>query len=76
MYYEEISSKKREEMELELYNAVLTEFRREEVQTNIYKYEVVIQDINFVTCMTDEEVRLSAGYAIDLLEELKVLAYL
>ena len=73
MYYKVISSEKRMEMEQELYNAVLTEFRREEVQTNIYKYEVVIQDLNFVTCMTDEEVRLSAGYTIDLLEELKVI---
>ena len=35
------------------------------LENDFYKYEVSIQNIKFITYMTDEELKLSAGYAVD-----------
>lgn len=41
------------------------------IEEGFYKYEVQIQNIRFVTYMSEDEVELSARLAIDILEELK-----
>ena len=69
--YVKISNAIRKEIEEKFYASIIREFRREEVEENFYKYEVVLQDIKFVTYMSDKELRLSVGLAIDLLEELR-----
>lgn len=69
--YAKISNEIRKQIEMEFYTSIIRDFRRDEVEENFYKYEVILQDIKFITYMSDEELRLSAGLAIDLLEELK-----
>ena len=69
--YVKISDEVRKKMVAEFQESVKTEFRKDRIKDDLYKYEVVLQDIYFVTYMTDEEVKLSAQFTIDLLEELK-----
>ena len=69
--YLRISDAERRQLGEEWYECVVNDFRKEMVENGFYKYEVVLQNIRFITYMTDDELRLSAGYAVDLLEELK-----
>lgn len=69
--YQEIGSEERSLLEEDFYTSIVDNYRRDKVKDNIYKYEVVLQQVKFVTYMTDEEVRAAVGLAIDLLEELK-----
>ncbi|MBR5127840.1 MAG: hypothetical protein IKU69_05380, partial [Roseburia sp.] len=69
--YTELNEKERRQLVEEWYECIVRDFRKEIVKDDFYKYEVIIQNIKFITYMTDEEVRLSAEFAIDLLEELK-----
>lgn len=69
--YEKISETKRNEIQNELFNTVVDCFRKEKLEDGFYKYEVPLQEIRFVTAMTDEELRDSARLTIDLMEELK-----
>lgn len=41
-------------MVAEFQESVKTEFRKDRIKDDLYKYEVVLQDIYFVTYMTDE----------------------
>ena len=78
--YEKISETKRNEIQNELFNTVVDCFRKEKLEDGFYKYEVPLQEIRFVTAMTDEELKDSAQLTIDLMEELKkvilIIAYL
>ena len=69
--YEKISETKRNEIQNELFNTVVDCFRKEKLEDGFYKYEVPLQEIRFVTAMTDEELKDSARLTIDLMEELK-----
>ena len=69
--YEKISETKGNEIQNELFNTVVDCFRKEKLEDGFYKYEVPLQEIRFVTAMTDEELKDSARLTIDLMEELK-----
>lgn len=69
--YEKISETERNEMQDELFNTVVDCFRKERLEDGFYKYEVPFQDIQFVTAMTDKELKDCARLTIDLMEELK-----
>lgn len=69
--YVKISDEAHKKLAEEFQESVVSEYRRNMIEGNYYKYEVVLQNINFVTYMTDDELKLSAQLAIDLLEELK-----
>lgn len=69
--YVAISDEERRELEEAWCECVVEEFRKEMVEKDCYKYEVVLQDIKFITYMTNEELKLSAEFATALLEELK-----
>ena len=69
--YAIISEEKRRCLEKEWYEGVVRDYRKEMVESDFYKYEVIIQNIKFITYMTDDELKMSAGLAVDLLEELK-----
>ncbi|MBR5565667.1 MAG: hypothetical protein IKW08_05810 [Roseburia sp.] len=69
--YTALNEKERRRLVEEWYECIVRDFRKEIVKDDFYRYEVIIQNIKFITYMTDEEVRLSAEFAIDLLEELK-----
>lgn len=71
--YEMLSQEDREEIEQEYYDVVVREFRGDRIEEGFYKYNVQLQDISFVTAMTDEEINQSAKYALDLMEELKAM---
>lgn len=69
--YVTISDEERRQFQEAWYECAVSDFRKDMVDKDVYKYEVVLQDIRFITYMTDEELKLSAGFAVDLLEELK-----
>ena len=71
--YSRISDAERRQLGEEWCGCVVNDFRKEMVENDFYKYEVVLQNIRFITYMTDDDLRLSAGFAVDLLEELKNL---
>ena len=62
--YVKISDEVRKKMVAEFQESVKTEFRKDRIKDDLYKYEVVLQDIYFVTYMTDEEMKLSAQFTI------------
>jgi len=63
--------KKRKDFEEILIEAVKEQFQREYLESDFYKYEVELQNIKFVTIMSDQELELSAKLTLDLLAELK-----
>ena len=69
--YVAICDEKRRQLEKEWCEAIVLDFRREMVEKDCYKYEVMLQDIKFVTYMTNDELSISAKFAVELLEELK-----
>jgi len=69
--YAAINGEKRKQLEIEWYESIIKDFRRERVEDAYYKYDVVLQNIKFITYMTDIELKISAGFAVDLLETLK-----
>lgn len=69
--YAKINEEERRALEQEWYECVVRDYRKEMVESDFYKYEVIIQNIKFITYMTEDELKLSAGFAVDLLEELK-----
>jgi len=69
--YENIHEETKKELEEDLKTAIIRDCRKEMIEEGFYKYEVQIQNIRFVTYMSEDEVELSARLAIDILEELK-----
>ena len=55
MKFEKISQEDRAKLERVIYKTVVEEFRTEKIKENYYKYSVKLQDIIFVTDMTDDE---------------------
>lgn len=68
--YIEINEQVRKELEEGMRAAIIRDCRKEMIE-DIYKYEVQIQDIRFITYMSDNEIEESVRLAIELLEELK-----
>lgn len=68
----EDSNLTREELE-ELYYEEINMFKEEVIdqEENFNKYRVQLQEVEFTTYMTDQEVRYSIKYALDLLELLR-----
>lgn len=71
--YEKLNDEFRSELEKDLQMAIVEQCRKEELEERFYKYEVQLQNIRFVTYMSDEELELSVKMTIDLLEEMKVI---
>ena len=71
MKFENISQEDREKLEKILYKTIVEEFRTEKIKGNYYKYSVKLQDIIFVTDMTDDELKESINISCDVMEELK-----
>lgn len=69
--FEPLSKKEREDVEEILCMAIEEHHRRDKIEDNFYKYDVTLQNIKFITTMTDEEVKESARLVVDVLEELK-----
>lgn len=68
-----ISEEERKEIEESLYTATVEQLRCEMIEENYYKYNVKLQNIEFWTAMTDEELRESIKLVVDILEELKLI---
>lgn len=71
--FEKVSTGFRKEIEESLKATIIENFQKEMVEGDFYKYEVQLQSIKFVTCMSNEELVKSIELTIDLLEELKNL---
>lgn len=71
MRFEKISQEDRKKLEKVLYKTIVEEFRTEKIKENYYKYSVKLQDIIFVTDMTDDELKESINISCDVMEELK-----
>ena len=69
--YEKINDEFRNELENDLKMAIVEQCRKEEMEENFYKYEVQLQNVRFLTYMSDEELESSITMTIDLLEEMK-----
>lgn len=69
--YEKISDEFRREIEGDIKKGIIEQFQKEMMEKDFYKYEVQIQSIKFVTCMSHDELEKSIELAIDLLEEMK-----
>jgi len=69
--FEEITIQKRNDLEQELYEAIKSQFQKEELEDGYYLYEVKLQDAVFITSMRDDQLRTASQYAIDILEEFK-----
>lgn len=66
-----ITKEKREDLESAMCELAIEQFRKEVVEGEYYVYEVKLQDILFRTIMCDDQLKLAARYAIDILEEFK-----
>lgn len=73
--FQEITKEGRREAENTLVSGIVQDYRKEKIEghDNLYKYDVTIHEVRFITAMTDEELRESARLTIDMLEELKKL---
>lgn len=71
--YEKINDEFRSELEKNLQTAIVEQCRKEALEEHFYKYEVQLQNIRFVTYMSDEELESSVKMTIALLEEMKVI---
>lgn len=71
--FEKVSAECRKELEESLMTKIIEDFQKEMVEEDFYKYEVQLQSIRFITCMTNDELEKSIELTIDLLEELKNL---
>jgi len=69
--YAPIEDAVREKYVAEYQQAVVDQFRQEMIEEGFYLYKVVIQDVAFITSITDDELKRTAQLAIDILEELK-----
>lgn len=69
--YEKLNDEFRNKLEKDLQMAVVEQFRKEEMEEHFYKYEVQLQNVRFITYMSDEELESSIKMTIDLLEEMK-----
>ena len=69
--YEKLNDEFRNELENDLQIAIVEQCQKEEMEEHFYKYEVQLQNIRFITYMSDEELELSIKMTIDLLEEMK-----
>lgn len=71
--YRKLNEEFRDELEKSLQLAVVEQFRQEAVKEGFYKYEVQLQDLRFITYMSNKELEQSIKLTIDLLEEMKVI---
>ena len=75
--FQKISENSRKGIEEALVIAIVESFRKEktirEDGTELYRYEVVLKNINFVNVMSDEELKKAAELAVNLLEGLKAI---
>ena len=69
--YEKLNDEFRNELEKDLQTAIVEQCRKGELEEHFYKYEVQLQNIRFITYMSDEELESSIKMTIDLLEEMK-----
>lgn len=69
--FDELIEEERMMVEEILYSSIVKHCRKEMIEENYYKYEVMLQNMKFETEMTDEEVKTSVKLTIDLIEELK-----
>lgn len=71
--FEKLNSKLRSEIENSLQMAIVEQCRKEAMEEHFYKYEVQLQNLRFITYMSDEELERSIKLTIDLLEEMRVI---
>ena len=71
--FEKLNDKLRSEIENGLQMAIVEQFRKEAMEENFYKYEVQLQNLRFITYMSDEELERSIKLTIDLLEEMRAI---
>lgn len=71
--YEKLNDEFRSELEKSLRLATVEQFRQDAVKEGFYKYEVQLQNLRFITYMSNEELEQSIKLTIDLLEEMKVI---
>lgn len=69
--FEPISKEEREAVEEAVVIAVKEQFQKEKVEDEYYQYDVILQNIQFRTYMSHEELEQAATYAVDILEEMK-----
>lgn len=71
--FEKLDSETRAELENILKSTIVEQFRQDAIEESFYKYEVQLQDLRFITNMSDEELERSIKLTIDLLEEMKAI---
>lgn len=71
--FEKLNSETRAELENILKSTIVEQFRQNAIEGSFYKYKVQLQDLRFITYMSDEELERSIKLTIDLLEEMKAI---
>lgn len=71
MDFEKIEDAERERLEKLLYDATIEEYRKAKISDGYYQYKVILQNREFLTDMTDHELRDTVHLAVDVMEELK-----
>lgn len=69
--FEKVEKEIRKEYEAVLYREIQNEYLQAENKGKVKIYKVTLQDIVFITELTENEVKKTISYAFDLLEELK-----
>ena len=69
-----ISKKERKEVEEILFEAVKDHFQVETLPDGYFKYEAELQNMKFVTCMSDDEMKKCIVFTVDILEEMKTIS--
>lgn len=71
--FEKSDDELRSRIENSLQTAIVEQCRKEVMEEYFYKYEVQLQNIRFITYMSDAELERSIKLTIDLLEEMRVI---
>ena len=71
--YESIDKEERIELEEAIYEEVIINFRQKELEDGCYLYKAKLANIEFQTELNDIELRKAVTYAVELLEELKII---
>lgn len=71
--FEPISKEEREQIEEGMVAAIKEQFQKDKVEGEYYQYDVFLQNIQFRTCMSHEELARAATYTVDIMEEMKAI---
>ena len=71
--FEPISKEEREQIEEGMVAAIKEQFQKDKVEGEYYQYDVFLQNIQFRTCMSYEELARAATYTVDIMEEMKAI---